>query len=73
MRSYPAVTRYLLMIRNALRRHIEGDLPTVMETITAAMRIHPARDMAHQQEQLKEVEAACKCAESWVGYNLGAE
>lgn len=50
--------------RNALRKHIETDMPAVMTTITESM--------TGQLDQ-KAAEAACKCAESWINYGLGAD
>lgn len=48
--------------RNALQRHLDGDMPAVMRIMIEAMS---------GSEQ--EAEAACKCAESWVGYGISAE
>jgi hypothetical protein len=63
-----------LTIRHALRRHLEGDLPAVMSTITEAMSSHvQGGNLELQEERLREAEAACRCAESWVDYGLGAE
>jgi hypothetical protein len=60
--------------RHALRRHLEGDLPAVMSTITEAMSSHvQGGNLGLQEERLREAEAACRCAESWVDYGLGAE
>nr|XP_031862141.1 uncharacterized protein CI109_002554 [Kwoniella shandongensis]KAA5529213.1 hypothetical protein CI109_002554 [Kwoniella shandongensis] len=56
--------------RNALRRHIESDLSVVVSTITDAMNGDASTG---QQERLKEAEAACKCAESWIDYGLGPD
>ncbi|WVR03182.1 hypothetical protein IAU60_000173 [Kwoniella sp. DSM 27419] len=56
--------------RNALRRHIESDLSVVVTTITDAMRGDPALT---PDERIKEAEAACKCAESWIDYGLSAD
>ncbi|KAK8844673.1 hypothetical protein IAR55_006522 [Kwoniella newhampshirensis] len=56
--------------RNALRRHIGSDLSVVVDTITDAMNGDPSTG---QQERLKEAEAACKCAESWIDYGLGPD
>lgn len=53
--------------RHALRRHVESDMEAVMSTITACV-VPPTT-----AEQGKEAEAACRCAESWVTYGIGAE
>ncbi|WVQ82597.1 hypothetical protein IAT38_004727 [Cryptococcus sp. DSM 104549] len=56
--------------RAALRRHIEKDLPAIISTITDAMN---GEGSANPQERLIEAEAACRCAESWIDYGLGAD
>ncbi|WVF66636.1 hypothetical protein IAT40_001376 [Kwoniella sp. CBS 6097] len=56
--------------RAALRRHIESDLPVVVTAITDAMNGDPS---ISQEERVKEAEAACKCAESWVDYGLAPD
>ncbi|RSH89503.1 hypothetical protein EHS25_002053 [Saitozyma podzolica] len=63
-----------LLGTHALRRHLEGDLPAVMSTITEAMSSHiQGGNLELQEERLREAEAACRCAESWVDYGLGAD
>ena len=60
--------------RKALKRHLEVDLPGVMSTIKGSMDVH--RDFTSaggREEALKECEGACRCAEAWIGYGLGAE
>lgn len=59
--------------RNALRRHLDQDLPPVMETITRSMQPILSTSMGNQDEGLREAEAACRCTESWIGYGLGGE
>ena len=60
--------------RKALKRHLEVDLPGVMETIKRSMEVHTNFDSAGgREEALKECEGACKCAEAWIDYGLGAE
>lgn len=63
--------------RNALRRHLEVDLPRVMETIKGSMSgargMNDVGTMGGRDEVLKEMEGACRCAEAWIGYGLGAE
>lgn len=45
-----------------------------MSTITEAMSSHvQGGNLELQEERLREAEAACRCAESWVDYGLGAE
>jgi hypothetical protein len=58
----------------ALKRHLEVDLPGVMEVIMASMRVHQAaHSVGGREEAMKEAEAACRCAESWIDYGLGGE
>nr|XP_019048282.1 hypothetical protein I302_02051 [Kwoniella bestiolae CBS 10118]OCF27212.1 hypothetical protein I302_02051 [Kwoniella bestiolae CBS 10118] len=56
--------------RQPLRRHIESDLSIVVSTITDAMTGDPKLS---PNERLKEAEAACKCAESWIDWGLSPE
>ncbi len=70
--SYIAKT-LLIEPRNALRRHLDQDLPAVTEAITRSMQPHLHTSMGGQEEALKEAEAACRCAESWIQYGLGGE
>ncbi|WWD06250.1 hypothetical protein V865_004336 [Kwoniella europaea PYCC6329] len=56
--------------RQPLRRHIESDLSVVVSTITDAMSGDPNLS---PNERLKEAEAACKCAESWIDWGLSPE
>jgi hypothetical protein len=44
---------------------------TVMSTITACMA--PISVGRGNGDSEKEAEAACRCAESWVTYGIGAE
>ena len=60
-------------VRNALRRHLDQDLPAVMEIITRSLQQSPNTTMSTSDEGVKEAEAACRCAESWIGYGLGGE
>ncbi|WRT63297.1 uncharacterized protein IL334_000202 [Kwoniella shivajii] len=56
--------------RQPLRRHIESDLSVVVSTITDAM----SGDLnLSPNERLKEAEAACKCAESWIDWGLAPD
>ncbi|KAK4687604.1 importin-13, partial [Tremellales sp. Uapishka_1] len=61
--------------RVALRKHIEMDLPAVMGTIAASLSLNGplGSDLTQEEMRLKEVEAGCKCAESWVVYGLGGD
>ena len=59
--------------RVALRRHLDQDVPTVMETIKISMQSQLSTSTGEQEEALKEAEAACRCVESWLGYGLGGE
>lgn len=63
--------------RVALRRHLDVDLPQVMETIKGSMSGHRDLNNVHtmggREEAVKEMEGACRCAEAWIGYGLGAE
>ena len=43
-------------------------MPAVMSAIAGGMEMGEP-----QVEKLKEAEAACRCAESWVGYGIRAE
>lgn len=60
-------------VRNALRRHLDQDLPAVMETITRSLQQSQNTTLGESDEGVKEAEAACRCAESWIGYGLGGE
>jgi hypothetical protein len=40
----------------------------VMETLMSSLRAE-----GNDAERVKEAEAGCKCAESWIDYGLGAE
>lgn len=63
-----------LMSRKALQRHLEGDLPAVMSTIIDAMAVDGLMGSTQRQgDNMQEAEAACKCAESWVGYGMSGE
>jgi len=59
--------------RNALRWHLEQDVPAVMDTISRSMQPNLITGLGGQKEGLKEAEAACRCAEIWIGYGLGGE
>lgn len=60
--------------RKALKRHLEVDLPGVMETIKVSMEVHQNFNSAGgREEALRECEGACRCAEAWIGYGLGGE
>ncbi|RXK39632.1 hypothetical protein M231_03134 [Tremella mesenterica] len=60
--------------RNAVRKHIEAELPAVMSTLTSAMSPPDPMEGSDQlRAKLKEAEAACRCAEAWVFYGLGAD
>ncbi|KAL1406931.1 hypothetical protein Q8F55_006343 [Vanrija albida] len=56
--------------RNALRRHLDLDVPAVMATITESMNGDAVQSPA---DCIKSAEAACKCAQSWINYGLGAD
>ncbi|ORY23548.1 armadillo-type protein [Naematelia encephala] len=55
--------------RNALRRHLQEDIPAVLSVISRSMDPPPG----DPGERAKEADAACKCAESWVTYGLGGD
>ena len=57
--------------RNALRRHLETDLPDVMQAINSSTSPRPGS--VNDEERVREAEGACRCAESWIGYGLGGE
>jgi hypothetical protein len=57
--------------RNALRKFIETDVPAVMQTITDSMT--GENGVLSPAERVKAAEAACKCADSWINYGLGAD
>lgn len=61
--------------RNALRVHLEMDLGQVMGYIKRSLEVYRSVGMpvGVGEEVVKEAEAACRCAESWIGYGLGAE
>ena len=72
--------RYILLhkpmadtTRNALRRHLEQDVPTVIATITQSMKPHSESSMGGYEEALREAESGCRCAEAWIGYGLSGE
>lgn len=49
-------------------------MPAVMAAITEAMAVDGILGSPDRQaEKLREAEAACKCAESWVGYGISGE
>ncbi|CAK9779796.1 ARM repeat-containing protein [Cutaneotrichosporon oleaginosum] len=56
--------------RTALRRHIDTDLPAVMATITESMTGEALQSPA---DRIRAAEAACKCADSWINYGIGAD
>ncbi|ORX41250.1 armadillo-type protein [Kockovaella imperatae] len=58
--------------RNALRKHLETDMPIVMETIRGSMNPNSGSDLI-PQDNVQEASAACKCAEAWIDYGLGAD
>ena len=62
-----------MLCRNALRRHLEMDLPAVMETIRGSMNPSSMHGLGSQQDMVAEASAACRCAEAWIDYGLGAE
>ena len=58
----------------ALKRHLEVDIKGVLEVITGSMKVHQnVNTVGGREEALKEAEAACRCAESWIDYGLGVE
>lgn len=61
--------------RSALRRHLDVDSKEVMGTVKRSMEVYQSSGMSlgAGEEVVKEAEAACKCAESWIDYGLGAE
>lgn len=44
----------------------------MMDTMTNSMQ-QLLTGLAEQKEGLKEAEAACRCAESWIDYGVGGE
>jgi len=50
------------------------DLQAVMATIKGALDGAMGYSSGIRlEENVKEAEAGCRCAESWIGYGLGAE
>lgn len=49
---------------------MESDLKVVVGTIIRSMN---GDNAGSPDERLHEAEAACKCAESWIVWGLGAE
>ncbi|OXG35215.1 hypothetical protein C367_00450 [Cryptococcus neoformans Ze90-1] len=56
--------------RAAIRRHVESDLKVVVRTVIRSMN---GDNASSTDERLREAEAACKCAESWIDWGLGAD
>ncbi|BEJ13429.1 hypothetical protein CspHIS471_0306030 [Cutaneotrichosporon sp. HIS471] len=56
--------------RIALRRHIDSDVPAVMAAITDSMTGEPLQSPV---DRIRAAEAACRCADSWINYGLGAD
>ncbi|KAL7420320.1 hypothetical protein Q5752_005289 [Cryptotrichosporon argae] len=56
--------------RNAVRRQVEADVPAVMDTMIASM---DGDGVGSGAEAIQAAEAACRCAESWIGFGLAAD
>nr|ODO01293.1 hypothetical protein L204_02021 [Cryptococcus depauperatus CBS 7855] len=56
--------------RAAIRRHVESDLAIIVETIIDSLK---GAETESPTNRLSEAQAACKCAESWIDWGLGAD